>query len=666
MRILAFKTNAIFGQVNRQMLINAELRVFLLNCINPGIHFSHYTKTDYPDHTERFTKEKLFKAACEGDSSQLDGLLDYLKANNKKLTSSEFKDESNGQTALLKALLHLKDQKNDTIPVFLDIAEKTEDLEAFINASYKGYFNGQTALHIAIERRSLEHVKLLVQKEADVQAKANGKFFQSDGQPGFYFGELPLSLAACTNQPEVVSFLMDNPYKTADVTDKDSQGNTVLHALVILADNKEENTKMITQMYDDILVQHYKLEKKKKVQLDTIENNQGLTPLKLAAKLGKIGLFRHIMHQEFLDKETRPLSMKVAEWVYGPVQSSLYNIDSIDTDKDNSVLEILVYGREIPNRTDMLKIEPLHSLLKDKWNRFAGKLFFTHFLIYVAYLAIFTGVAIYRKAELPPYPIKDVYDYLRSIGELICVIGAVWFLCKGVYDLKRNRPKFNTLYISGFSDIMFFFQGLLLLIAAILYICGVTEYLGLLVISQALAWVNILYFTRGNKQLGIYNVMVQRMILGDIFNFLFVYAVFLFGFTTVDPLSNITPAGYISDVFCNKQSYTNICFTIMELSKFTIGMGNLEFADKVHHKEVFYILLITYIILTYILLLNMLIALMGNTVETTSSETEKIWNLQVRIDKQTLEDTGCIFIFISVFFIIYDGICKSDSRYIFR
>ncbi len=80
---------------------------------------------------------------------------------------------------------------------------------------------------------------------------------------------------------------------------------------------------------------------------------------------------------------------------------------------------------------------------------------------------------------------------------------------------------------------------------------------------------------------------------------------------------------------CKKPSYNDIRFTLLELFKFTIGMGDLEFTDQVQYKEVFYILLISYIVLTYILLLNMLIALMGNTVERISKESENIWNLQV-------------------------------------
>lgn len=195
-----------------------------------------------------------------------------------------------------------------------------------------------------------------------------------------------MSLAACTNQPEIVSYLMGNPHRQADVTDQDSRGNTVLHTLVVIADDTTDNTDMIARIYDQILVQHFKSEAKT-VQLEAVENNQGLTPLKLAAKLGKIGvglisptrfpfhanlsaqgaaqprphrltnqpflcvsgqLFRHILHREFTDERMRPLCRKFTEWVYGPVRSSLYDTSSIDTDQRSSVLEVVIFGKDVP------------------------------------------------------------------------------------------------------------------------------------------------------------------------------------------------------------------------------------------------------------------------------------------------------------------------------
>lgn len=51
-------------------------------------------------------------------------------------------------------------------------------------------FSGQTALHIAIERRCKQYVELLVEKGADVHAQARGRFFQPRDEGGyFYFGK---------------------------------------------------------------------------------------------------------------------------------------------------------------------------------------------------------------------------------------------------------------------------------------------------------------------------------------------------------------------------------------------------------------------------------------------------------------------------------------------
>lgn len=84
------------------------------------------------------------------------------------------------------------------------------------------------------------------------------------------------------------------------------------------------------------------------------------------------------------------------------------------------------------------------------------------------------------------------------------------------------------------------------------------------------------------------------------------------------------------EVECVKPTFRNIAYTTLQLFKFTIGMGDMEFTDHYKYKEAFYVLLISYIILTYILLLNMLIALMNRTVERTAMESNSIWKLQVR------------------------------------
>lgn len=79
---------------------------------------------------------------------------------------------------------------------------------------------------------------------------------------------------------------------------------------------------------------------------------------------------------------------------------------------------------------------------------------------------------------------------------------------------------------------------------------------------------------------------------------------------------------------------------LLDLFKLTIGMGDLEMLGSTKYPVVFIILLVTYIILTFVLLLNMLIALMGETVGQVSKESKHIWKLQVTPGTPTPNPAG--------------------------
>lgn len=84
----------------------------------------------------------------------------------------------------------------------------------------------------------------------------------------------------------MVTYLLENRHQPASLQAADSLGNTALHALVMIADNSAENSALVIRMYDGLLRAGARL--CPTVQLEDIPNLQGLTPLKLAAKEGKI------------------------------------------------------------------------------------------------------------------------------------------------------------------------------------------------------------------------------------------------------------------------------------------------------------------------------------------------------------------------------------------
>nr|BDR61291.1 transient receptor potential cation channel subfamily V member 1 [Hynobius vandenburghi] len=651
-----------------------------------------------------YDQRRLFEAVADGDKCELDDLLVYLRRTLKHLTDDEFKEPDTGKTCLLKAMLNLSHGKNDTIPLLLEVAEKTDSLKEFINAAYTDdYYRGQTALHIAIERRNMYLVELLIQHGADVHAKADGEFFrQLKGRPGFYFGELPLSLAACTNQICIVKYLLQNQYQPANIAARDSKGNTVLHALVDIADNTKDNTKFVTKMYNEILIIGAKINPT--LKLEEIANKKGLTPLTLAAKTGKIGVFAYILRREMKEPECRHLSRKFTEWAYGPVHSSLYDLSCVDTYEKNSVLEIIAYSSETPNRHDMLLVEPLNRLLQDKWDRFVKRIFYSNFLVYIAYMIVFTIAAYHRPVKgTPPFPIKhSKEDYLRYAGEVITVLGGIYFFIRGIQYFVQRRPSMKTLFIDSYSEVLFFVQSVFLLTSVVLYFSGMREYVALLVMCLALSWVNMLYYTRGFQQMGIYSVMIEKMILRDLLRFMFVYIVFLFGFAAAlvtlieDEEKSAEGSPYLEENLpcacapapsqerkfrsgpgqgrrakVGPESYNDLYYTCLELFKFAIGMGDLEFTENYRFKPIFIFLLVVYVILTYILLLNMLIALMGETVSKIAQESKSIWKLQraitiLDIEKSFLNSLKNIFrsgkpVLVGI---TPDG--KEDYRWCFR
>lgn len=73
----------------------------------------------------------------------------------------------------------------------------------------------------------------------------------------------------------------------------------------------------------------------------------------------------------------------------------------------------------LQNRPEMLQIQPLRSLLEDKWDRFASKLFLMNFFFYLLYLIIFTSVAFYRKEgqvrQRPSFHLKQDKLYFNNL-----------------------------------------------------------------------------------------------------------------------------------------------------------------------------------------------------------------------------------------------------------
>lgn len=156
---------------------------------------------------------------------------------------------------------------------------------------------------------------------------------------------------------------------------------------------------------------------------------------------------------------------------------------------------------------------------------------------------------------------------------------------------------------------------------------------------------------------------VFQTIMRDLLRFLLVYMIFLFGFAAGEPSLGsawaelhkafpqdsgcvflpalVTLMGDAPSVSQNKSlahlessgshaMYGGLLSVSLELFKITIGMGDLDFQEHARFRYFVMLLLLLFVILTYILLLNMLIALMSETVTDISGYSKSVWKLQVR------------------------------------
>ncbi|XP_078080725.1 transient receptor potential cation channel subfamily V member 3-like isoform X2 [Mustelus asterias] len=632
--------------------LSEEVKVVKDNCA--ALTVSH--KTRFPveqgnttdgsryQHDYKTYRIQLFDAIFEGDLYTIDTLLQKIEESNGCLSHQKLKDPNTGQTCLIKALLKITNKTEELaqdikmveiVKKLISFSKKTGDLKAFINAAYTDkIYRGQTSLHIAVERRRCDLVKFLVENGAAVDAMAKGSFFRNKKhkQCSFYFGGFPLSLAACTNQLDIVTFLMDHG---ADPRAQDRAGNTVLHALVSIAYDTTDSRSFLTEMYDFILMKSTDMEPS--ANLETITNHEGLTPLRLAAHTGKIGIFKHILGREMKQKKYKHLSRKFTEWEYGPVSCSLYDLSGVDTIEENSVLQTVVYSSRNTNRHEMLCVEPMNELLQKKWEDFGACLFLVSFLFYLTYIITLTFVASYRP-ERSKALVQEQYSHIIGHMTLISTLSnlpwlfqtqnyilltTVYFLIKeGAEMIYLRRSNLHSVLVDGSFHVLFFLQSSLVIIFNTLCWAEVEGSRILLVLALALGWFNVLYYTRGFKLTGIYCVMIKKIILQDILRFLLVYAVFIVGFAAaLASLIEECPPG--TDCL-----YNGFSSAILELFKLTIGLGELDIQKHSTFPIFFHTLLVLYVILTFVLLLNMLIALMGETVTKISSESEKIWKLQ--------------------------------------
>ncbi|CAJ0934944.1 unnamed protein product, partial [Mesorhabditis belari] len=585
-----------------------------------------------------------------------------------------------GETLLHICLLHNTTEMNELAKqIIIRFPKIVNDI--FISEDYYGF----SPLHQAIVNEDLAMVYFLLKNDADVHQRCYGSFFCADDQKSsrsdsleyewvdlnqntnytgqMYWGEYPLSYAACTNQEDCFRLL--RAFK-ADPNHQDTNGNTVLHMCVI-----HNVPEMFTLAFSLGANLH-------------IKNNLQLSPLALAARLANKKIYDLILS----------LEMDIV-WRYRDVVCKAYPLVDIDTIGEeaadlnmNSVLANIVYG----DKEQHLEFFDgfIDQLLQKKWETFGKKrllysLFWFFFLLTSFYAAFMTRrvsllvaiddildnqtrialnsdlslevimalndeeKAVIEQCHLLFYGISQ-RENIRFFSEMMTVFLVVLHIARLATEVQDSGILVYWETIKSFPEKCLFkiSLALIVLMIPVRFSCGVhSSFLFieniLAITSVMMMTMHFLFFCRGLKFVGPFVLMVYKIILVDMLRFFLIYLVFLLCFSQSFSIifracereeivhmkrMNITTDDY-------QRKFTNIMDTpwssimrmfIMSVGEFSAFYRNLH-ECKSNMAQMGKALFIIYELLVTVMLLNLLIAMMTRTYEKIA-EAEKEWKRQ--------------------------------------
>nr|XP_016933690.1 transient receptor potential cation channel subfamily V member 5 [Drosophila suzukii] len=583
-----------------------------------------------------------------------------------------------GETILHLCLLNASSLHADLAKRLLKFYPKLI-LDTYMSDEYYG----ESVLHIAIVNEDPAMVKYLLDANADVQERCCGAFMSAEdtkfsrtdspdheyvalcpmtNYDGYvYWGEYPLSFAACLSQEECFRLVLA---RGADPDFQDTNGNTVLHMLVIY-----EKIEMFDVGYEVGTNIH-------------IKNVQNLTALTLAAKLGRVEMFFHVMSIE-----------REIYWQLGSITCAAYPLLMIDTINEesgninkDSVLNFVVFGDKLEHLELLDGV--VIDLLKTKWDTFCKSRFYKQFYMFALYflISLFSFILrpgpdnkeddedaansttvkndLYRLnssdtyhrqtkrgsmtteyktfwlnfteyydpsevevlpawwesyAQCPLMNLESDLAKLRIVAELLNFVGAILYLIVALREARFLGLKmFIENLMTAPSRVMFLFSCALMMTIPWLRVSCLTEiddHVTVVIMLTTAPY--FLFFCRGFKTVGPFVVMIYRMVMGDLLRFVSIYLVFVLGFSQAFYIIFLTfDSGTPAD---GEDAESNPMPSPMESIVAMFLMSLTNFGDyygamvSTQHEYEAKILFFLFMVIVSVLLVNMLIAMMGNT-----------------------------------------------------
>ncbi|CAG9540766.1 unnamed protein product [Cercopithifilaria johnstoni] len=538
--------------------------------------------------------------------------------------------------------------------------------DIFISEDYYGL----SPLHLAIINEDPAMVLFLLRHGANINQRCYGAFFCPIDQKSsrtdsleheyvdlglkttyngqMYFGEYPLSFAACINQSDCYRILIA---KHADPNHKDTNGNTVLHLAVIHElPMFEQILKLeadVIWMYGDVSSYAYPLAKLDTINQETGELNEdsalslivyGESTKHLQLLDGLLGDLLQVKWESF-GRTRLAISFgcylffyicTFAAFMCRPFTTSFWAfaakyLNQTDTFDDDSLsFNKTANAETITNLIAVIKanqtqVEKLGQLLSNDYS--------CHYWWYFGH---------------------GWQQHLRLVAEIAVLLMTIFQIVDDAMDIHSSGRKRWWRMLKSFPAKVAYKISfiLILLIIPFRLMCSLTSTMIMLFFDNALSLlavllisVHFLFYSRAVKFIGPFVLMIYTILSRDLSRFFLIYAIFLIGFSQ---------SFYIIFMSCNNQraKYQNVTVSnqtddilnhpmeaVMRIFIMTIGEFMVFYrkmvvlCDKTMMMYIGKIMFVIYELFVSVMQLNLLIAMMGRTYDLISG-TQTEWKRQ--------------------------------------
>lgn len=531
-------------------------------------------------------------------------------------------------------------------------------------------YRGQSVLHIAITGNDVIIAEMLLQKlsrEANFDkilgACATGSKFENT----VMLGEFPLAVASLTLNIDMFDKIKQYG---GCLNSQNSKGDTLFHCLIKYAYLYPEKIADVVKMYEHAAAKASENKNSaENVEVDIssegglssmqsctrvwkVTNKDGLNPLKLAAKLGQHAIFKITMEMKgvycFVNSED------------GLFDVELYDVTDIDSLSDFNLMNSISKGfsavfdetgqteKDLAPVTHVptlemiidndpavvfkfIEMSPLRYVINRKWAYYRW-FFLIWGCLHMLYTTGFTFYTV-RRSEVIRHSNSTII-FQTSIGSdtyvtfyaILSIIIAALYLIQEIVRIFKGRMPWTLSHLHNC-----YHTGPFRLIIAVFAVTTITDVIWrvsdttyedyFLVMAMILSWWFLVFFLRGFRQFSFFTVMIQKVLVGDMFRFSIIISMELIAFTT---------AMFVA--FRGQQTTDE---NVTEYSKFMVlsfkmmfGFTSLDVLFEAPNPWFAICLYVAFVLLTYVLMINSLIAMMSNTCSVVSQNREIQYRVQ--------------------------------------